>query len=88
MSNGTHLEYVASLVSDPDLKDAAKAAEETLRVKSRGTVHALGGGVAVNMVSSEELLQTWNINFESVMYTSHFTLSIYPVMPPMQPVLL
>ena len=61
MSNGTHLEYVASLVSDPDLKDAAKAAEETLRVKSRGTVHALGSGVAVNMVSSEELLQTWNI---------------------------
>ena len=59
MSNGTHLEYVASLVSNPDLKDAAKAAKETLRVKSGGAVHALGGRVAVNMVSSEELLQTW-----------------------------
>ena len=70
MSNGTHLEYVASLVSDPDLKDAAKAAEETLRVKSRGTVHALGGGVAVNMVSSEELLQTWNINLPFILAMS------------------
>ena len=53
-----HLENVSSLVSNPDLKDAAQAAKETLRVKCRGTVHSLGSGVAVNMVSCEELLQT------------------------------
>ena len=57
-----HLENVSSLVSNPDLKDAAQAAKETLRVKCRGPVHSLGSRVAVNMVHGEELLQTLSIS--------------------------
>ena len=61
--NLTHLQYVASLVSNPDLEDAAHAAQEPLGVKSRGTVHALGSGVAVDMVSGEELLRRTQFEF-------------------------
>ena len=56
MCDWPHLEDVAGLVSNPHLENAREAAQETLGVKGRGAVHALGSGVAINVVRREKLL--------------------------------
>ena len=52
----THLEDIASLVTQEHLEHAGQAAKETLGIKGRGRVDRLGGWVAVDVGGGEESL--------------------------------
>ena len=54
---GADLEDVARLVPQPHLEHAGQRPEYSLRVEGPGAVHSLGGGIAVNVINSEEHLK-------------------------------